>query len=96
MSLRPLLCTFSRPVKSKVLRKPKFIKRTYNLNPLADRRPGITDALPMAPVVTGLDLSQLSSHEPVPVPKYRVDRLRRDFERVGNYMRKAISRHGGR
>lgn len=96
MSLRPLLYTFSRPSKSKILRKPEFVKRTYNVNPLADCRPGMTDVLPMAPVVTGLDLSPLSSHEPVPVPQYRVNRLRRDFERVGNYMRKAISRYGGR
>ena len=36
-----------------------------------------------------------SADEPVPVPKYAGNQLDKNFERVGQYMRKAISEHGG-
>ena len=44
----------------------------------------------------GLRLFLTPPDEPLLVPKYPENQLRRDFERVGKYMRKAISEHGGR
>ena len=95
MSLRSVFCTFSRPAKPRFLRKPEFVKRTYRLDPLAECRPGIADALPKAPVIRGIHLSPPFPDERVLLPKYPENQLRRAFERVGNYMRKAIGERGG-
>lgn len=95
MSLRPVFFTFSWPPKPRFLRKPRLVRVACKPNPVAECSPRLTEALPKAPVLMGFRFHPPSADEPVPVPKYAENQLGRDFERVGRYMRKAISEHGG-
>lgn len=95
MSLGPIFFTFCWPPKPRFLRKPRFVKVACQPNPVAECRPRITEVLPKAPVLMGFRFHPPSADEPVRVPKYAGNQLDKNFERVGQYMRKAISEHGG-